>query len=82
MSVNQQRKDKNYHEGHLVLVFYQNHYSVKFNLQNFCKGNYISKSLCRWCSNTHGSQSKLKNHMKIVLNKKFVTYHKWVQLER
>ena len=77
--------NKNYNGEQIDLLLYENHYCLITNLHNFCKIKEQYKNLCRRCSNTYGDQTNLEEHMFLsqdVLNKKFVTYYRCIQIKR
>ena len=55
--------NKNYYEGQIDLLFYENHFCLITNLHNFRRNNEHYKHLCRSCLSIYGDQTKLEEHM-------------------
>ena len=55
--------NKNSSEQQIDLLLYENHYCLLSCLHNFRRKNGKYKHLCRICSNTHGDQTKLEEHL-------------------
>ena len=55
--------NKNYYDGQIDLLLYENHYCLITKFYNLCRNNEHYKHLCRRCLITYGDQTKLDERM-------------------